>query len=247
MAETEPSTLQIGASRPPTANGAPPTPVPVPASAPPPFQLDVKRLHDLPSEQQSLYLLTFISDLVRHVDSLDSAGAAAEQAPTKKELLQIVNLSSPAPTRVIRNNLGRCFAGIFSKESRKLLYESINDLVAIIQAGKEKDLVAKHAAVVCLGAVFEAAGDSAMSLSPLACTALLKALKAASSDTGYRSAIYKTFGRITVGIATAIDEDIGRSVWKQARNAAGGDKSLLVQAKACWCLEQLVRCTPYFR
>ncbi|KAI7254288.1 HEAT repeat protein-like protein, partial [Hortaea werneckii] len=43
-----------------------------------------------------------------------------------------------------------------------------------------------------------------------------------------------------------IDEDIGRSIWKQARNIAGSDKSSLVQASACWCLEQLVRCTPYY-
>ncbi|KAK5137026.1 hypothetical protein LTR08_001035 [Meristemomyces frigidus] len=210
------------------------------------FELDITKLHALPSEQQGLYLLTFTADLVRHVESLDADGASAEQAPLKKELFQIISLSSPAPTRVVRNNVGRCFAGIFSKGSRKLLYESINELVAIVQAGKEKDLKSKHAAASCLGALFEAAGDSAVSLSPLACTALLKAVKGASSDTGYRSAIFRALGRIVKGINVAIDEDIGRSIWKQVRNAAGGDKSLLVQASACWCLEQLVRCTPYF-
>ncbi|KAK3112003.1 hypothetical protein LTR53_012165 [Teratosphaeriaceae sp. CCFEE 6253] len=211
-----------------------------------PLQLDVQKLHGLPSEQQSLYLLTFTSDLVRHVEALDAEGAAAEQASLKKELLQIVNLSSPSPTRVIRNNLGRCFAGIFGKENRKLLYESVNELVAIVQAGKEKDVRAKHAAVSCLGALFEAAGDSAFSLSPLACTAALKGLKAASNDTGYRSAIFRSLGRILKGIVVAVDEDIARGIWKQTRNAASGDRSLLVQASACWCLEQLVRTTTYF-
>ncbi|KAK6399074.1 hypothetical protein LTR65_000632 [Meristemomyces frigidus] len=211
-----------------------------------PYQLDVTKLHSLPSEQQGLYLLTFTANLVRHVDALDADGASAEQVPLKKELFQIINFSTPAPTRVIRNNLRRCFAGIFSEGNRKLLYDSINELVAILQAGKDKDLRAKHAAVSCLGAVFEAAGDSAMSLSPFACTAALKAMKAASSDTGYRSAIFRALGRITKGINVAIDEDVARTIWKQARNAAGSEKSLLVQASACWCLEQLVRCTPYF-
>ena len=211
-----------------------------------PHELDVQKLHALPSEQQGLYLLTFTADLVRHVEALDSDGASAEQLPLKKEVFQIINLSSPAPTRVIRNNLGRCLAGTFSKGNRKLLYDSINDLVAILQGGKDKGLPTKHAAATCLGALFEAAGDSAISLSPLACTALLKAIKPASNDTGYRSAIFRAFGKIVKGINTTIDDDIGRNIWKQARNAAGGDKSLLVQASACWCLEQLVRCTSYF-
>ncbi|KAK0906666.1 hypothetical protein LTR57_017676 [Friedmanniomyces endolithicus] len=211
-----------------------------------PFQLDIQKLHGLPSEQQSLYLLTFTADLVQHVEGLDAEGATREQAALKKELLQILNLSSPPPTRVLRNNVGRCFAEIFIKGNRKLLYESINDLVATVQAGKDKDVRAKHAAVACLGALFETAGDSAVSLSPLACTAMLKSLKTASNDTGYRSAIFKSLGRISEGIVAALDEDVARSIWKQARNAASGDKSLLVQASACWCLEQLVRHTTYF-
>jgi HEAT repeat-containing protein 5 len=233
----------------PTTNGDQPQSQ-APSQPPPPqlspFQLDVPKLHCLPSEQQSLYLLTFTADLVRHVEGLDSHGAAAEQAVLKQELLQVINLSSPPPTRVIRNNVGRCFAAMFSKENRKLLFESINDLVAIVQAGKEKDLRAKHAAVSALGALYQAAGDSALSLSPLACTAVLKALKGASNDAGYRGAIFRTLGKVVRGLMTAIDEDIGRSIWKHARNAASGDKSLLVQASACTCLEQLVICTPYF-
>lgn len=240
------------AEQPPPSTATPP-PKPAPTSngetSNPPkseFELDVTKLHSLPSEQQGLYLLTFTADLARHVDSITGEAATAEQGSIKKELFQIINLTSPAPTRVIRKNLGRCFAGIFTKGSRRVLYESINELVTTINAGKEKEPRTKHAAVYCLGAIFEAAGDSAISLSPLAVTALLKLLKPAANDTGLRSAIFKACGRIVKGIVATIDEDIGRSIWKQARNAAGGDRSLLVQTSACWCLEQLLRCTAYF-
>ena len=211
-----------------------------------PFQLDVQKLHGLPSEQQPLYLLTFTADLVRHVEGLDAEGATAEQEVIKKEVLQIVNLSSPVATRVIRNSIGQCLGGIFAKGSRRVLYETISELVAVVGAGKEKHLKAKHAAASCLGAVFEAAGDSANSMSSLACTTLQKALKPAANDVGFRSAIFRALGRIQIGIKVAPDEDVARSIWKQARNAAGGDKSLLVQASACYCLEQLARCTSYF-
>lgn len=210
------------------------------------WQLDVAKLHALPSEQQGLYLLTFITSLAQHVESLNPDAASTEQASVKKELFQIITLTSPAPTRVIRSNLGRCFAGIFGKGNRKLLYESINDLVSLLSASKERDLRAKHAAAYCLGALFESAGDGAVSLSPLVCTTLARVLKLAANDVGLRSAVFRSLGKIISGIVSAIDEEVGRNIWKQARNAVSGDRSLLVQANACWCLEQLVRHTTYF-
>jgi HEAT repeat-containing protein 5 len=211
-----------------------------------PFQLDVARLHSLPSEQQDLYLLTFTSSLANHIDSLDPSDISAEQSALKKECFQIIALSQPAPTRLIRKNLARCFGGIFGKGNRKLLYESINDLVAMLNVSvKEKDLRAKHAAVVCLGAVFEAAGDSAMSLSALACTSALKLVKGAGNDTGLRAAILRALGRIQKGVKVALDEDVARSIWRLCRKSIDNDKALLVQKEACLCLEMLVRCTVW--
>ncbi|KAJ4369614.1 hypothetical protein N0V83_005376 [Neocucurbitaria cava] len=210
-------------------------------------ELDVKKLHALPSEQQDLYLLTFTSDLARHVASLDADGASAHQIYIKKEIFQIITLASPAPTRVIRNNLGRAIAGIFEKGDRKLLFESINECVGIINAaGKsEKDVRAKHAATHCLGAIFEAAGDSAIGLSPFAAKSLLSLVKFAQNQTGLRAAVFKAVGKVFKGISPSADEVVARDAWKQARNACS-DKSYLVQTGACYCLEQLIRHTTFF-
>ncbi|KAI4916154.1 hypothetical protein J4E85_010242 [Alternaria conjuncta] len=210
-------------------------------------ELDIKKLHALPSEQQDLYLLTFSSDLARHVASLDGDGASAHQIYIKKEIFQIVNLASPAPTRVIRNNLGRAIAGIFEKGDRKLLFESINESVGIINAaGKsEKDVRTKHAAVHCLGAIFEAAGDSAIGLSPLAVKSLLGLVKFSQNYTGLRAAVFKAVGKVFKGVSSHADELIARDAWKQARNA-GSDKSYLVQTAVFYCLEQLLRHTTFF-
>jgi hypothetical protein len=211
-------------------------------------QLDVKKLHALPSEQQDLYLLTFTSDLARHVAALDADEASAHQIYVKKELFQVITLISPAPTRVIRNALGRTFADIFRKSDRKLLFESINELVNILNAaGKaEKDVRAKHAAAHCLGAVFEAAGNSAIGLSPLVASSLLRLVKFAQNHTGLRGTIFKALGRVLKGVDGSADEQVARDVWKQCRSICVNDKSLLVQANACYCLEQLVRFTPFF-
>lgn len=220
---------------------------PTPHSDPSNPELDVKKLHALPTEQQDLYLLTFTSDLARHVAALDADGASAHQIYIKKEIFQIIKLAAPAPTRVIRNNLGRAIAGIFEKGDRKLLFESINDSISILSAaGKnEKDVRAKHAAAHCLGAIFEAAGDSAIGLSPLAVKTLLGLVKFAQNHTGLRAALFKAVGKVIKGVGGSADEIIARDAWKQARNACN-DKSYLVQTGTCYCLEQLIRYTTFF-
>jgi HEAT repeat-containing protein 5 len=212
-------------------------------------ELDVKKLASLPSEQQDLYLLTFVSTLTKHVESLVPDDCTAQQLYLKKELLQILNLAAPPPTRVIRNNLGRCFAHVLGKGDRKLLFETVNDLVGIIGSGKAKtdgDLRTKHAAVYCLGDVFAAAGDSAIGLHPLACSVLLKLLKPAQNNAGLRAAIFKALGKTVQMVGTSMDESISRDAWKQARNHASSDKSCLVQIAACQSLKMLSKHTSYF-
>ena len=210
-------------------------------------ELDIEKLHSLPSEQQDLYLLTFSSDLARHVASLDSDGASAHQIYVKKEVFKVLSLSSPAPTRVIRNNLGNALAGVLGKGDRKLLFESVNELLSIINSNKTaKDSAIKHAGVHCLGAVFEAAGDSVISLSPVVCSTLLRVFKAAQNNAGLRAAGFKALGRVPRGVGKSLDETVARDIWKQARTSATSDRALLVQSNACWCLGQLCLHTLYF-
>jgi hypothetical protein len=167
----------------------------------------------------------------------------------KKELLQILNLAAPPPTRVIRNNLGRCFAHVIGKGDRKLLFETVKDLVDIIQSGKSKgdgDLRTRHAAVYCLGDIFAAAGDSAIGFHALAASSLFKLLKPAQNNAGLRAAIFKTLGKIAKMIQGSFDESIARDVWKSARSHASSDKSALVQIASCHCLKLFSKYTPYF-
>lgn len=213
-------------------------------------ELDLAKLQALPAEQQDLFLLTFVSTLSKHVLSLAPDDCTAQQFYLKKEIFQIINLASPAPTRVIRNNLGRCLAHIFGKGDRKLLFETINDLVALVSSGKSKtetELRAKHAAVVCLGDVYGSAGDSAIGLHQMACATLLKLLKASSNHAGIRAAVFVAFAKMVTMIEASLDESIARDIWKQARNHASSDRGSLVVISACRCIKAMVRHTHYFR
>lgn len=210
-------------------------------------ELDIPKLHALPYEQQEMYMLTFTSDLVQYISGLEAAEVTSQQKDLKKELFKILNLPSPTITRVLRNNLGRCFGAILSKGDRGILFETITDLLAILNAGKnEAELKTKFAAAHCLGEVFATAGESAFMQSNVAISAALKLLKSASNHTGLRGVLFAVMRKVVVGIGVPIDEGTARDIWKQARNAAISDKSTFVQVNACRCLEQLVATTPFF-
>ncbi|KAJ5674697.1 uncharacterized protein N7477_004631 [Penicillium maclennaniae] len=193
-------------------------------------ELDVPKLHALPSEQQDLYLLTFTSDLVQFISSLDAQQVSAQQKSLKKELFKILTLTSPTITRVLRNNLGRCFGAILTNGDRGILFETITDLLGIMNASE----------------VFATAGESAFMQSNVAVSSTIKLLKSTSSHTGFRGAIFAILRKIIVGIGVPVDEATARDIWKQARNAATSDKSSFVQVHSCRCIEQLINMTPFF-
>lgn len=213
----------------------------------PPPVLDVEKLHSLPTEQQDLLLLTYVADLQRYVQGLAAPQLPSQQAAIKKEIIKIVSLSSPVPSRVIRHNLGRILADTFARGSRQLLVETINELLTFINAGKsEKELASRVTATTCLGYVYKSAGDSAISLHVLVISSLLKSVKNAQNHSGFRASIFRAIAHCVDGLSTRLDETVARDVWKQVRSSATNDKSALVQKACCVCITSLVVRTPYF-
>ncbi|KAL9104380.1 MAG: hypothetical protein Q9163_000680 [Psora crenata] len=213
----------------------------------PEVKLDVQKLHSLPSEQQDLYLFTYAVELEGYVRSLTYEQLCDQQTQLNQEIHNVIGLTSPVPSKAVRGNIGRAFAHVLGKGNRKTLFESVNQLLAVVNAGKgEKELQNKHAAVYCLGEVYEAAGDSAITLSGLTCASLLRLLKPAQNHAGLRGAIFRALTKVIVTIQGAIDESVARDIWKSAKKIAGEDKAALAQARACACLEALIKCTNYF-
>ena len=209
--------------------------------------LDVEKLHALPSEQQDLVLLTHVDDFETYVEnqSASQERLAVQQGSIVQGLLKIINLSAPVPNRAVRASVGRCFSRIFEKGDRKPLYETINQLLEIINAPK-KALPNRHAAAYCLGKVYKAAGDSALSLLSVCCSGLIKLSKSSQNHAGLRAAISQALGELVIGSNGSIDEITARDIWKYTRNIASNDKAGLAQSKACWCLEQLIKETKHF-
>ena len=210
-------------------------------------ELDIPKLHSLPSEQQDLYLFTFVTNLERHIKSLKIEVLKDQQVQLKKELLQIIHLPTPSPTRPIRNAVGRCFRLIFGNGDRRLLFETITELGESLIVGKiEKEIRNKQAAVHSLGEIYKIAGDGAVNLSSFTVTAIIRLLKSATGHVALRSAIFQSLSKVVEAVQGSLDDSVARDIWKQARTAASGDRGALVQMNACVCLERLIQGTGYF-
>ena len=211
------------------------------------LELDVTKLHSLPTEQQDLYLFNYLTRLESRIQLSDNTAISTQQADYKRRLLVVIKLSPPTPTRVIRNGLGRCFNILLVKGERKILFDTVTDLGSILSAGKsERDVVSRHAAVHCIGELYKTAGDSAINLAGGTCSSLLRLIKTAQNHAGLRAATFKALAKIVGMIKRSLDEGTARDIWKQAKNLSSGDKAYLVQKNAFWCLEQLVTNLPYF-
>ncbi|KAL5612808.1 uncharacterized protein BROUX77_002964 [Berkeleyomyces rouxiae] len=228
---------------------------PIPAVPPPAHmltqpELDLAKLQSLPADHQEIFVLTFVTTFSRHVLSLNAEDCTAQQFYVKKETFKVLNLASPQPTRVIRNNLGQCLAHIFEHGDRKLLFETINELVALVGGSKPKTEAEsryRHAAVTLLGHVYGAAGDSAIGSHQMAVSVLVRLLKSSSSHAGLRAAVFTALAKMVAMIQGSMDESAARDIWKQSRSHAAADKGALVVMAACDCMRALVRGTPYFQ
>lgn len=210
-----------------------------------PWQLNVPRLHSLPTGQQEIYLLTHVAELERQIGEFSVEEISRQQDELKDELFKIVQLKSPSPGRVIRNTLGRCYQSILAKGARKRLEPFVNELLAVASAGKEQELKGKHTAVHCLGVILEVAGAGLSNQTQTTCITMIKVLKSATSDAGTRAAVYKALSRLVKG-TPGLDEDTARSIWKQARSGCSNDRAYVVQYNACECLAKLIQRTGFF-
>ncbi|KKF95959.1 Pof6 interactor protein 1 [Ceratocystis platani] len=238
------------------ASSAPGDSVPAIPVVPPPAhmlsqpELDLSKLQSLPADHQDIFVLTFVSNFSRHVLSLNAEDCTAQQFYVKKETFKVLNLTSPQPTRIIRNNLGQCLAHVFEHGDRKLLFETINELAAIVGGPKPKTEAEsrnRHAAVSLLGHVYGAAGDSAIGLHQMAVGVLIRLLKSSSSHAGLRAAVFVALTKMVSMIQGSMDESVARDIWKQSRSHAAADKGALVIIAACDCMRALVQGTPFFR
>ncbi|KAK9481333.1 armadillo-type protein [Lipomyces japonicus] len=211
-----------------------------------PSEFDASRLQSLSADKQHVFIFSWLSDLYRFLESLDNDGASAHQMFVKNELAKLIPLSTTLLTRPIRVLTGKCYYEIFSKGDRKTLFDVINDHLNAINNGKsDKNIESKLFLVYAIGDIFAAGGESILAMAAHAILSLTRLIRGSSNNAGYRSTIFHSISQVVSTTGSFFDENLGRDLWKIAKNATT-DKSYLVRVEALNALKELFRTGPHF-
>ncbi|KAK9458340.1 armadillo-type protein [Dipodascopsis uninucleata] len=209
-----------------------------------PEELNINKLASLSTEKQSAYLFAWLSELHKFLNYLDGDGVTAHQIFVYNQLKKLCNVNAVHLTRTIRILAGRCYYEVFSKGDRKVLYDTLNELINLMNTGKsDKNIGLKFYLVHVIGDIYASGGDSILSMAAHGILSSMRLIKGSSGNSGYRAAIYKTLSQIA-GIAGGfIDESLCRDIWKQAKTGTT-DKSAFVRAAALDSVREIFRRAP---
>ncbi|KAF9084004.1 hypothetical protein BGX23_010924 [Mortierella sp. AD031] len=100
------------------------------------------------------------------------------QPNLERQLLKLISMPAPKPRHPIRRLIARCFLSLYVRGNSSTLFETIQILQSLIEAGKgmgDKDV--KLAAIHCIGVIMETIGEKIQSLVPDLATSFLKVIK----------------------------------------------------------------------
>ena len=106
----------------------------------PPEPLDLNNLVSLPPEKQSISLLQWLTDCESFLSSSTTEELVQTQQSTCQSLVNLLSLPTPPIGHVLQNCLGRCFADIFERGDRRILFDTVSTFlpkVAALKADKD--------------------------------------------------------------------------------------------------------------
>src|SRR5271155_2592333 len=105
-----------------------------------PEPLDLNHLVSLPQEKQSISLLQWLTECESFLSNSTPEELVQTQQSLCQALLNLLSLPTPPIGHVLRNCLGRCFADIFERGDRRILFDTVSTLlqkVAALKADKD--------------------------------------------------------------------------------------------------------------
>jgi HEAT repeat-containing protein 5 len=105
-----------------------------------PEPLDLNHIVGLSQDKQLLPILTWLSECESYLLKASADELSQNQQALQRDLLNILSLPSPRLGHVLRRCLGRCFAHLFERGDKKVLFDTASTLaqkIAQIRADKE--------------------------------------------------------------------------------------------------------------
>ncbi|KAG0088006.1 hypothetical protein BGZ92_006713 [Podila epicladia] len=130
------------------------------------------------NNKQELFVFQWLASVERELKRCGHDIFRIMQPNLERQLLKLISMPVPKPRHPIRRLIARCFLSLYVRGNSSTLFETVQILQSLIEAGKgmgDKDV--KLAAIHCIGVIMETIGEKILSLVPDLTTSLLKVIK----------------------------------------------------------------------
>ncbi|KAG0234705.1 hypothetical protein BGW41_001025 [Actinomortierella wolfii] len=194
--------------------------------------------------KRELFVFQWLAGVDRELKKCSHDALRVAQASLERQLLKLISLPSPKPRHPIRRLIARCFLTLYIRGSTTTLFETIQILQSLIEAGKglgDKDV--KMAAIHCIGAIMETVGDRVQSLVPEIVATLLKVIR---TDKIYplimRVEAMEALRKVLHGAGRGSNEVTGKEILKTLKTTML-DKALMMRSTSANCFTALIKNT----
>ncbi|KAG0032474.1 hypothetical protein BGZ81_010821 [Podila clonocystis] len=130
------------------------------------------------NNKQELFVFQWLASVERELKRCGHDIFRIMQPNLERQLLKLISMPAPKPRHPIRRLIARCFLSLYVRGNSSTLFETVQILQSLIEAGKgmgDKDV--KLAAIHCIGVIMETIGEKILSLVPDLTTSLLRVIK----------------------------------------------------------------------
>ncbi|KAF9394364.1 hypothetical protein CPC16_011580 [Podila verticillata] len=196
------------------------------------------------NNKQELFVFQWLASVERELKRCGHDIFRIMQPNLERQLLKLISMPAPKPRHPIRRLIARCFLSLYVRGNSSTLFETVQILQSLIEAGKgmgDKDV--KLAAIHCIGVIMETIGEKILSLVPDLTTSLLKVIKTEK--------IYPLIMRVEAMVALRkMLQGAGRGTTDmttkeilKALKLTILDKALIMRSSSADCLTSLVKHT----
>ncbi|KAF9133212.1 hypothetical protein BGW39_010323 [Mortierella sp. 14UC] len=196
------------------------------------------------NSKQELFVFQWLATVERELKRCGHDIFRIMQPNLERQLLKLISMPTPKPRHPIRRLIARCFLSLYVRGNSSTLFETIQILQSLIEAGKgmgDKDV--KLAAIHCIGVIMETIGEKIQSLVPDLANSFLKVIK--------NEKIYPLIIRVEAmvalrkmlqGAGRAATDVTNKEILKSLKLTIL-DKALIMRSSSAECLTALVKHT----
>ncbi|KTW26431.1 hypothetical protein T552_02911 [Pneumocystis carinii B80] len=210
------------------------------------FQIDLTKLECISKEEKEFILFNILLEISEELENFDLEQLNIKQTEILQILFQIIKPEILVPSRIIRNQLGRCFQIFFSRSNSISIFSAFNILLENILLPKieDYDLHIKWTSLIVLKHIYIASENKLSIHLNDTINAASKIFKISNNIIELRESCFETLSVALNSCKSIIDESKTKKIFKFIKLGLS-DKTYIIKLKALMCFKELLKiCVP---